>query len=132
MVFLKMLIFRLLILNIKKKYSVYDLRLPLRGPKKIIVKNIKLNLIGAHNVLNSLAAVSLSLHIGIKMNIIKKSLKRFSGIQRRLTKVFQVNKREFYDDYAHHPTEIKSVLKSFKITSNEKENYFGIPTSQIF
>ena len=55
------------------------------------------------------------------MNIIKKSLKRFSGIQRRLTKVFQVNKREFYDDYAHHPTEIKSVLKSFKITSNERK-----------
>ena len=105
----------------KKKYSVYDLRLPIRGTKKIIVKNIKLNLIGAHNVLNSLAAVSLCLHIGIKMNVIKKSLKRFSGIQRRLTKVFQVNKREFYDDYAHHPTEIKSVLKSFKITSNERK-----------
>ena len=46
------------------------------------------------------------------MNIIKKSLKRFSGIQRRLTKVFQVKEREFYDDYAHHPTEIKSVLKA--------------------
>ena len=55
------------------------------------------------------------------MNVIKKSLKKFSGIQRRLTKVFQVNKREFYDDYAHHPTEIKSVLKSFKITSNKRK-----------
>ena len=105
----------------KKKYSVFDLRLPIRGPKKIIVKNIKLNLIGAHNVLNSLAAVSLCLHIGIKMNIIKKSLKSFSGIQRRLTKVFQIKEREFYDDYAHHPTEIKSVLKSLKITSNERK-----------
>ena len=113
--------FQALNIKYKKKYSVYDLRLPLSSPKKVIVKNIKLNLIGAHNVLNSLAAVSLSLHIGIKMNIIKKSLKRFSGIQRRLTKVFQVNKREFYDDYAHHPTEIKSVLKSFKITSNERK-----------
>ena len=34
------------------------------------------------------------------------------GIQRRFTKVFSVGKREFYDDYAHHPTEIKAVIKA--------------------
>ena len=34
------------------------------------------------------------------------------GIQRRFTKVFSVKKREFYDDYAHHPTEIKAVINS--------------------
>ena len=48
------------------------------------------------------------------MSIIKKSLKRFSGIQRRLTKVFQVNKREFYDDYAHHPTEVEASISAIK------------------
>ena len=34
------------------------------------------------------------------------------GIQRRFTKVFSIKKREFYDDYAHHPTEIQSVINS--------------------
>tara|TARA_B110000438_G_C15199699_1_gene388154 strand:- start:58 stop:513 length:456 start_codon:yes stop_codon:yes gene_type:complete len=38
----------------------------------------------------------------------------FSGVQRRLTKIFVKNKREFYDDYAHHPTEIASVLEGVK------------------
>ena len=45
-----------------------------------------------------------------KINIIKKALKKFLGIQRRFTKIFSIEKREFYDDYAHHPTEIKAVL----------------------
>ena len=38
-------------------------------------------------------------------------MKKFSGIQRRFTKVFSIDNRDFYDDYAHHPTEIKSVIK---------------------
>jgi UDP-N-acetylmuramate--alanine ligase len=63
----------------------------------------------------------LCLHIGIKINFIKNSLKKFSGIQRRLTKVFSIREREFFDDYAHHPTEIKSVLKSLKATSNGRK-----------
>ena len=43
-------------------------------------------------------------------------MKKFTGIQRRLTKVFEIKGREFFDDYAHHPTEIKSVLKSVRMT----------------
>ena len=47
-------------------------------------------------------------------NIIKKSLRKFSGVQRRMTKIFSKNKNDFYDDYAHHPTEIKSILEGVK------------------
>ena len=101
----------------KKNYSIFNLKVSVPGSKKEIIKNIKLNLIGRHNILNSVAAVALCLHIGVKINIIKKSLGRFTGIQRRLTKVFSIQEREFFDDYAHHPTEIKSVLKSLKTTS---------------
>ena len=43
--------------------------------------------------------------------MLKKSLESFLGIQRRLTKIYTVDGKEFYDDYAHHPTEIKSILK---------------------
>ena len=105
----------------KKEYSQYDLKISIPGSKKKIIKKIKLNLIGKHNVLNSVAAISLSLHIGIKIKIIKNSLKKFTGIQRRLTKIHHIKGREFFDDYAHHPTEIKSVLNSLKSTSNHKK-----------
>ena len=61
------------------------------------------------------------LSLGLKINIIKKALKNFSGVQRRLTKIFKKNKIEFYDDYAHHPTEIKSVLEGFRTISSKRK-----------
>ena len=69
---------------------------------------------GDHNITNAAAAIAIALNLGVKVNIIKNALKKFSGIQRRFTKVFSIKKRDFYDDYAHHPTEIKSVLKAAK------------------
>ena len=45
---------------------------------------------------------------------IKKGLKNFKGVQRRFNKIFTFNGVDFYDDYAHHPTEIKSVLEGVK------------------
>ena len=105
----------------KKDYSIFNLRISIPGLKSRTVKKIKLNLIGQHNVLNSSAAVALCLHIGVNINVIKKSLKKFTGIQRRLTKVFSVGGREFFDDYAHHPTEIRSVLQSLKTTSASRK-----------
>ena len=47
------------------------------------------------------------LNLGANINLAKRSLRNFSGVQRRMTKVFSKNKNDFYDDYAHHPTEIK-------------------------
>jgi len=54
------------------------------------------------------------LNLGVKVSKIKKALKKFLGIQRRLTKIFSLGKREFYDDYAHHPTEIEAVINSLR------------------
>ena len=73
-----------------------------------------LNLIGKHNILNATGAIAVCLNLGISINVIKKALRNFSGVQRRLTKVFIKNKNEFYDDYAHHPTEICSVLEGLR------------------
>ena len=100
----------------KKNYSVFDLRICIKGFKNTVIKKIRLNLIGRYNVLNSVSAIAVSLHIGIKINIIKNSLKKFTGIQRRLTKVHERNNKEFFDDYAHHPNELKAVLESIKMT----------------
>ena len=104
------------ITNVRKKkdYSIFDLRLKFPSHKSTIIKNIVINLIGDHNITNTTASIGIALNLGIKINKIKKALKKFQGIQRRFTKVFAVGKREFYDDYAHHPTEIKAVIKGAK------------------
>ena len=104
------------IINVKQKttYSIFDLKISLVKNKPKIIKNIKLNLIGLHNVTNATAAIAIALNLGVEINKIKNALKKFSGIQRRFTKVFSIQKREFYDDYAHHPTEIKAVINSAK------------------
>jgi len=104
-----------------KNYSVFNLKISLPGLKKTTIKKIKLNLIGRHNVLNSAAAIALCLHIGIKIKVIKDTLKTFTGIQRRLTKIFSINGQEYFDDYAHHPTEIRSVLRSLRTTSGTRK-----------
>ena len=95
-------------------HTMFDLKIINIGPKNLYIKNISLKLIGKYNVLNATAAIALCLNLGLKIKVIKKALKSFSGVQRRLTKVFKKNKVEFYDDYAHHPTEIKSILEAFR------------------
>jgi len=101
------------IVNIRKNinYSTFDLRLNFVGGKTSKIKNLRVNLIGNHNITNATAAIAIALNLGVKINKIKKALKKFMGIQRRFTKIFSDGKKEFYDDYAHHPTEIKAVLK---------------------
>jgi len=102
-------------------FTKFDLKVKNIGFKNIYIKNILLNLIGKHNVLNACAAISLCLNLGLNINVIKKALKSFLGVQRRLTKVFKKNKIEFYDDYAHHPTEIKSVLEGFRKVASKRK-----------
>ena len=101
--------------QIKKiKYSfdstTFDLVIKNKEKKKNIIKNINVKLLGKHNVLNAAAAFIVCLNLGANISLVKKSLKSFSGVQRRMAKVFSKNKNDFYDDYAHHPTEIKSIL----------------------
>ena len=102
------------IVNAKKyiNYSIFDLKIKLSRDKIYKIKNIKVNLIGDHNIGNTTASIAIALNLGIDIKKIKNALKKFLGIQRRFTKVFSLGKREFYDDYAHHPTEIKAVVSS--------------------
>ena len=109
--------------NIKYRidYSIFDLKYKDIKKRNQIIKNIKLKLLGKHNVLNATAAIVVCLNLGVTQNIIKKSLEKFSGVQRRMTKIFKKNKNEFYDDYAHHPTEIKSILDSVNNVYNDRK-----------
>ena len=94
-----------------KKFTEFDLLVNVPNKKKLFIKKIKTPLLGVHNVRNAVAAVAVALTVGISISDIKKRLLNFTGVQRRFNKIFTYNEIDFYDDYAHHPTEIKVVLE---------------------
>ena len=105
-----------LIKNVRqnKFFSLFDLEVNVPNKKKNFIKNIKIPLLGLHNVRNSVAAMAVALTVGISIPNIKKGLANFKGVQRRFNRIFSYNKIDYYDDYAHHPTEIKVVLEGIK------------------
>ena len=109
----------------KIKYKLdstsFDLSFKNEDKKRKIVKNINVKLLGKHNVLNAAAAFIVCTNLGVKQNIAKKSLKNFSGVQRRMTKVFSRNQNDFFDDYAHHPTEITSILDGVRNVNKKRK-----------
>ena len=75
---------------------------------------------GDHNVSNALAAIAVARHLGMKRQEIREALASFAGVNRRFTKVAEVNGVTIIDDYGHHPVEIAAVLKAARqaIASN--------------
>ena len=94
----------------KKEITQFDLIVNLPNKKKQITKGIKIPLLGIHNVRNSVAAAAVALTVGISIKDVKDGLFKFKGVQRRFNKIFTFKNINFYDDYAHHPTEIQMVL----------------------
>jgi len=81
---------------------------------KDLLGNVEIPLLGNHNVLNSLAVISVALEIGIEFEIIKQGLKEFKGVGRRIEKIGEEKGILLLDDYGHHPTEIKATLQAIK------------------
>ena len=90
-----------------------------------LLTNIKIQLSGVHNVYNTLAVVSALNEAGVGVNEIKDYFYGFTGMGRRFQKVCEINGIEVYDDYAHHPTEIKATLDSAAIKFG-KENIVAV------
>jgi UDP-N-acetylmuramate--alanine ligase len=67
---------------------------------------------GDHNVSNALSAVAVARHLGMKADEIRAALAAFGGVNRRFTRVGEVNGVTIIDDYGHHPVEIAAVLKA--------------------
>ena len=109
-----------LVKNVKQNvtYTKFNLQVNVPNKKRILIKNLRVPLIGLHNVRNSAGAAAVSLTIGISVPDIKKGLLNFKGVQRRFNKIFTYNNIDFYDDYAHHPTEIKVVLEGINKVYN--------------
>jgi len=79
-----------------------------------IVGEVKAPLSGLHNVYNCLAVVGVGYFLGISWEEIKNTLYSFKGVKRRMEKVGQIGSIPVFDDYAHHPTEIRAVLRELK------------------
>ena len=75
---------------------------------------VQLGLVGRHNVSNSLPAIALALKYGVPMETIQTALPQFHGTKRRFEYKGTKNGFLIYDDYAHHPTEIRATLTSAK------------------
>ncbi len=74
-----------------------------------------LGVLGEFNVLNGLGAIVAALEIGLPIHKIKDALLRFTGTKRRFEYIGKLKTGgKLYDDYAHHPTEIRETLKAFR------------------
>jgi len=79
-----------------------------------VVGTLKWDLIGKHNMFNGLAAIIAARHIGITPQHALESLGQFEGIKRRMEVCGVVNNITVYDDFAHHPTAIKTTLDGLR------------------
>lgn len=96
-------------------YTTYDIYY-----KDEFLTDMKIILKGVHNVYNSLAVFA-SLHQdGVDINLIKPHFATFSGMGRRFQKVGEFGGISLYDDYAHHPTEIKATLSAAEAFRNHR------------
>ena len=97
---------------INEKGSFFDINIKKTNLlKKEKIKKIKLNLLGRHNIQNSLAAVTVAKILNINTYKIKKAFQKFKGVKRRFTLVSNFRGIKIIDDYAHHPEEIKATLE---------------------
>jgi UDP-N-acetylmuramate--alanine ligase len=84
-----------------------------------VIKDVRLPMVGDHNVSNSLAAITVALELGIADDKIVSAFDGFTGVKRRFTKTGEVDGVTIIDDYGHHPVEIRAVLKAArKATQN--------------
>ncbi|HEY3266902.1 MAG TPA: UDP-N-acetylmuramate--L-alanine ligase [Armatimonadota bacterium] len=74
------------------------------------VANVELNVPGQHNVSNALAAFVASHEAGVPVGLIAEGLAAYKGVSRRFEPLGTMNGVRIYDDYAHHPTEIRATL----------------------
>lgn len=75
---------------------------------------VRWELIGRHNASNALAAAAAAAHVGISVALVCEALSGFKGVKRRLETLACINGISLYDDFAHHPTEIRATLSALR------------------
>jgi len=78
--------------------------------KEVKLGEIRLHMPGEHNILNALAAISLSRELDLSFSVIQEALQNFKGVERRFELKGSYAGAEIFDDYGHHPSEIEKTL----------------------
>ncbi len=98
----------------------FDSRLDPDG-KEHVIRDVHLPMLGRHNVQNSLVAIAIARELNVPVATMKDALSGFTGVKRRFTKTGEAGGVTIIDDYAHHPVEIETVLKTARTAVNESE-----------
>jgi len=93
----------------KNGYQLFTIESPMG-----VFKEVKLHLLGDHNIQNALGVFSMLTYLGFDPKKIIEALSSFSGVKRRMEKVIDRKDLTLIDDYAHHPTEIHTTLEGLK------------------
>ena len=84
----------------------------LRGSLKIA--RVEWPLLGEHNQLNAIAAIAAAEHVGVAPEIAARALASFENVRRRLELIGEVNRIRVYDDFAHHPTAMRTTVNGLR------------------
>ncbi|MCO5084702.1 MAG: UDP-N-acetylmuramate--L-alanine ligase [Rhizobiaceae bacterium] len=76
------------------------------------IRDLRMPMAGRHNVSNATAAIAVARELEISAEDIRKGLAAFGGVKRRFTPTGSWNGVQVFDDYGHHPVEIKAVLRA--------------------
>ncbi len=98
-------------LRFERAVACFDVLLQNEGDG-VRIDGCTLPMPGDHNVSNALAAIAVARHLGMKRDEIREALAAFAGVNRRFTKVAEINGVTIIDDYGHHPVEIAAVLRA--------------------
>ncbi|GAB5552210.1 MAG: UDP-N-acetylmuramate--L-alanine ligase [Saprospiraceae bacterium] len=96
-------------IRVEDGYFVFDYENP-----EQTMKGLKFTMPGKHNVENATLAINVALELGISKEKIREGLSNFKGIQRRFELVYRDDQVAYYDDYAHHPTELNAAIEAAK------------------
>lgn len=104
---------RFLNLRVEGANSTFDLAIRDRRSGEVVkMADLVLPMPGRHNVSNATAAIAVAHELGLDEAAIRKGLASFGGVKRRFTRTGSWNGAEIFDDYGHHPVEIKAVLSA--------------------
>ncbi|MBP8591287.1 UDP-N-acetylmuramate--L-alanine ligase [Candidatus Shapirobacteria bacterium] len=81
---------------------------------------------GQYNILNAAAVIILGKSLGLSYKILGTGIKKFKGTKRRFEKIGENQKITLYDDYAHHPSEIKATLRAARERFGQKQRVITI------
>ena len=103
--------------NIRPGNGSYEFDVVLKDDR---LENVILNVGGLHNIENVLAAIAAASSLGIENDRIKAAVESFRGVKRRFQYIIKNENRVFIDDYAHHPEELRALIKGAKGLFSDK------------